>query len=232
MCLVTQSCPTLGDPMDCNPLGSSVHGILQARVLEWVAISSSRGSSQPRDRTQVSRIVGGFFAIWATREAQTSSGHLLRIITLDVFKDDLFLFIQTLWSKYYNFHLQNEEPEYQSYQETCSSSHCLNITLSSPRICVLCNVRRVWKALFSLDDRRVNGMNSSVSQSRRWQLCHDDSHIIKQPMRVRCWPALPGKNLGEILKQSLQLLQGSPSGMCPFLLQIRRTSTSLGADPR
>ena len=47
---------TLCDPVDCSPSGSSVHGILQARVLEWVAISFSRGSSRPRDRTQVSRI--------------------------------------------------------------------------------------------------------------------------------------------------------------------------------
>ena len=50
---VTQSCPTLCDPMDCSLPGSSVHRIFQARVLEWVAISFSRGSSQPRDRTQV-----------------------------------------------------------------------------------------------------------------------------------------------------------------------------------
>ena len=48
VCLVAQSCPTLGDPTDCNPQSSSVHGILQARILEWVAISSSRGSSQHR----------------------------------------------------------------------------------------------------------------------------------------------------------------------------------------
>ena len=54
---VTQLCPTLCDPMDCSPPLSSVHGIFQARVLEWVAISFSRGSSQPRDRTQVSPIV-------------------------------------------------------------------------------------------------------------------------------------------------------------------------------
>ena len=46
-----QSCPTLCDPMDCSPLGSSVHGILQTRVLKWVAMPSSRGSSQPRDWT-------------------------------------------------------------------------------------------------------------------------------------------------------------------------------------
>ena len=54
--LITQSCPTLCNPMDSNLSGSSVHGILQARVLEWVAIPFSRGSSQPRDHTQVSCI--------------------------------------------------------------------------------------------------------------------------------------------------------------------------------
>ena len=48
---VAQSCPTLCNPMDCSPPGSSIHGILQTRILEWVAISFSRESSQPRDRT-------------------------------------------------------------------------------------------------------------------------------------------------------------------------------------
>ena len=48
----------------------TVHGILQARILEWVAFLFSRGSSQPRDQTQVSRIAGRFFTIWATREAK------------------------------------------------------------------------------------------------------------------------------------------------------------------
>ena len=67
--VVAQSCPTLCDPMDCSLPGSSVHGSLQARILEWVAISSSRGSSWPRDWTQVSCIASGFFPNWATREA-------------------------------------------------------------------------------------------------------------------------------------------------------------------
>ena len=58
---VSQSCPTLCNPVDCSPPGSSVHRILQARILEWVAISFSRGSSQPRDGTQVSRIAGRRF---------------------------------------------------------------------------------------------------------------------------------------------------------------------------
>ena len=53
--------PTLCDPVDRSPPGSSVHGILQARILEWVAISFSRGSSQPRDGTQISRIAGRCF---------------------------------------------------------------------------------------------------------------------------------------------------------------------------
>ena len=70
---VAQSCPTLCDPMDCSPPGSSVHGILQARILEWVAISFSRRSSQPRDRTRISRIVGRRFTIWATREYKIGS---------------------------------------------------------------------------------------------------------------------------------------------------------------
>ena len=65
---VPQSCPTLRDPMDCSLPGSSVHGIFQARTLEWVAISFSRRSFPPRDWTWVSHIVGRRFTIWATKE--------------------------------------------------------------------------------------------------------------------------------------------------------------------
>ena len=65
-----QSCPTHSDPMDCSLQVSSVHGIFQARILEWVAISFSRGSSPPRDQTRVSRIVDRRFTVWATREVR------------------------------------------------------------------------------------------------------------------------------------------------------------------
>ena len=58
---VVQLCPTLCDPVDCSPPGSSMHGILQARILEWVAMPSSRGSSPPKDQTSVSHIEGRFF---------------------------------------------------------------------------------------------------------------------------------------------------------------------------
>ena len=59
--LAAQLCLTLCDTMDCSPSGSSFHGILQARSLEWVAISVSRGSSRPRDWTRISCTAGGFF---------------------------------------------------------------------------------------------------------------------------------------------------------------------------
>ena len=66
---VAQSCPTLWDPMDCSLSGSSIHGIFQARVLEWIAISFSRESSRPRDKTQVSCIVGRHFYPESQRKA-------------------------------------------------------------------------------------------------------------------------------------------------------------------
>ena len=72
--LVAQSRPTLCDPTDCSPPVSSVQGILQARILEWIAIPFSRGSSQPMDQTLVSCIAGKLFTIWAT--GKTSRRHL------------------------------------------------------------------------------------------------------------------------------------------------------------
>ena len=76
---VAQSCPTL-----CDPIDYIVHGILQARILEWVAFSFSRVSSQPRDGTQVSCIAGGFFTSWATREAPkiSQSEHWIRGVSI------------------------------------------------------------------------------------------------------------------------------------------------------
>jgi len=71
--LVAQSYPTLCDPMDRSPPGSSVHGILQARILEWTAIPFSRGSSWPRNQTQVSCTAGRFFTVWATNVMQSKS---------------------------------------------------------------------------------------------------------------------------------------------------------------
>ena len=88
ICVVLVAGVWLCDPTDCSPPGSSVHGIVQARILEWIAISFSRGSSWPRDQTQVSCIAGRFFTIWAIGKSQ-----YLLTITLFV----LFLILNFLW---------------------------------------------------------------------------------------------------------------------------------------
>ena len=87
---LTQSCPTLCDPMD--------YGILQARILEWVAFPFSRGSSQPRDQTQVSRIAGRFFTSWATREGpqQNSEDSFYSFLCfIWLFSASIMIWIQT-----------------------------------------------------------------------------------------------------------------------------------------
>ena len=72
---VAQSCPTLCDPMDYSPPGSSIHGIFHARVLEWVAISFSRESSWLREWALVSHVAGKHFTVWATREVSSVEEH-------------------------------------------------------------------------------------------------------------------------------------------------------------
>ena len=84
--LVTQLCLTLCDSMDCSPTGSSVQGTLQARMLEWVAISFFKGSSQPRDQTAVSCTAGRFFTVWATLESQGSLYLRIEMLSL-LFKE-------------------------------------------------------------------------------------------------------------------------------------------------
>ena len=64
LCLAAQSCLILCDPMDCSPPGSSIHGILQARILEWIAMPCFRGSSQPRVWTQVSRLLHWWWVLY------------------------------------------------------------------------------------------------------------------------------------------------------------------------
>ena len=90
--LVAQSCPTLCNPVDCNPPGSSVHGIFQARILEWVVSSFSTGSSWPkdlswpRDPTRVSRIAGRCFTIWAIKEGEKGDTDVLE----KLFKNEMW----------------------------------------------------------------------------------------------------------------------------------------------
>ena len=78
--LVAQSCLTLCDPTGCSPPGFSVHGILQARILKWIAIPFSRGTSQPRNRNLVSCMAGRFFTVWATGKSSLSCSCYLKAI--------------------------------------------------------------------------------------------------------------------------------------------------------
>ena len=89
--LVNQSCLTLCDPMHCSPPGFSVHGILQTRILEWVAISSSRESSRPRNQTLVSSIAGRFF----TSEPPEKSSHMLSLFSHQL--RELYTIIKFYW---------------------------------------------------------------------------------------------------------------------------------------
>ena len=88
---VAQSCLTLCNPMDCSLPGSSIHGIFQARILEWIAISFSRRSSWPRDWILVSHIVGRRFTVWATREVENGpwkvSWFNFSMLTIDNFEE-------------------------------------------------------------------------------------------------------------------------------------------------
>ena len=94
--LFTQSWMTLCDPMDCSLTGSSVHEILQARILGCVAMPFSRGSSQPRDRTYVSCFTGRYVTIWATREAP-SFFNLLNNLKQTLELLQFFLSVSFLW---------------------------------------------------------------------------------------------------------------------------------------
>ena len=90
---VAQLFPTLCDPIDCSLPGSSVHGIFQVIVLEWIAISFLRGSSQPRDQTRVSCNVGRRFTIWATREVLLWPNYFANVMkTWKIISSSLFLF--------------------------------------------------------------------------------------------------------------------------------------------
>jgi len=105
----TQSCPALYNPMDCSLPGSCVHGILQARILEWVAVSFSRVSSQLRDQTQVSCITctaGRFFTCWTRRFNTYTSLSVLKVTSLYRF---FLLFIKADTNAQFKIHAKKTQ---------------------------------------------------------------------------------------------------------------------------
>ena len=96
-CLVTKSCWTLFDPMDCSLPCSAVLGISQARILEWVAISFFRASSWPRDQTYISGIGRLILYHWATREVCLHVGNWYKAWGSSFYFSSLILFILSCW---------------------------------------------------------------------------------------------------------------------------------------
>ena len=112
---VAQSCLILCHPMDYSPPGSSVHGILQARILEWVAIYFSRGSSPPRDWTWISWTACRFFAIWATWEDQ----RLLRVMEMQNMVDAFMEYSATIRNKLQGHAVVSREGHRNPLQYSC-----------------------------------------------------------------------------------------------------------------
>ena len=136
---VAQSCPTLCDPMDYT-----VHGILQARILEWVAFPFSRGSSQPRDQTQVSHITGRFFASWATREAHVRVTTNLKAVRTEDWVEPSFLRIDYWNSGWW----EKKNANNLMYWVLSTASDCVNFSKKLTSISVesqLCHHQPVFK---------------------------------------------------------------------------------------
>ena len=160
---VAQSCLTLCDPMDYT-----VHGILQARILEWVAFPFSRASSQPRDQTQVSRIAGGFFTSWATREAHFCKG---QIVNISVFAGNMWLLshllsFTTLYKSESHFEITNHTKSgwwaWYSLASVCDHSLLTSAFNQSTHWFSGCE-----NAVFAVENSEKNG--ESLGEVAGWQ---------------------------------------------------------------
>ena len=122
--------------MDCSPPGSSVHGILQARILEWVAISFSWGSSGPRGWTQVCLIAGRFVIVWATRETTSKSCVFITKVHFIDLKDKLwrFCFCEMHLIDFMLYHTMREEISIWSlFSSEAVGRLCMDINLPGKR---------------------------------------------------------------------------------------------------
>ena len=178
--LVAQSCQTLCSPMDCSLPGSSVHGILQARIPEWVTILFSRVSSQPRDRTWVSHIAGSFFVSWATREAILS--HLLPIWHCAYLDVPLLLLSYNLLRRILNFRCRRLVYNQvfksgQGFRKNVTFIHLMNMYQSST-MCKTLLLPREWffplyqwvlspKNWFHLSPYQCNALNNFIYQEKQ-----------------------------------------------------------------
>ena len=125
-CLVAKPCQTLCNPMVCSPPGSSVHGISQARILEWVTISFSRGSSRPRDWTCISCIGKQILYHWATWEAHRSAKLLLSYIKYHL----CMMFLSSLFCSIARLSIPAQIPHHFLFR-------CFKISFAIQRACLI-----------------------------------------------------------------------------------------------
>ena len=142
--VVAQLCLTLCDPMACSLPGSSVYGISQARILEWVFIPFSRGSFRSRDQTQVSCSAGGFFIVWATKKAkQVTKGQIVYDLTLMKSFSSVQFSCSVMFDSLWPHGLQHTRlpcysPTPGACSNSCPSSWWCHPTISSPVIPFSC----------------------------------------------------------------------------------------------
>ena len=125
---VARSCLILCYPLNSRVPGSSVHGILQARIVEWLAVPFSRGSSKSRDGTQISHITGGFFPIWTTKEASNN----LRSLNFIMYK----ISPQTFWLQELLTHTQNNK---QTNKQNLLTTKSFTLSSWVFKVCSLCS---------------------------------------------------------------------------------------------
>ena len=149
--------------MDCSLSGSSIHGILQARILEWVAMPSSRGSSQPRDQTQVSHIAGGFFIIWATKarmnyypSSSCSSKYIL------IHYERTLLILQFNWETWVLWQTTEQESMQLSLSSSSSPSVPPNQATFSASLLFPVNCELLWMLSVDVCSYRIASFSSAL----------------------------------------------------------------------
>ena len=191
------SCLTLCDPMDYNPPGSSIHGILQARMLEWAALLSSKGSSGPRDRTRISTspaLAGRFLTTNATWEAHVSGtcGHN--------FDSNFFLRLMWFFFKVASFLLVCKS-------QYCSEPFSVMLEPAVPSIKCTSYLKSVFKGIkMKLEinyNRNVYTIKISMHEKKRAFLNHEtqftshEKHTRSQVNGKTCWFQLIGTGTGK-----------------------------------
>ena len=162
--LVAQPCPTLRNSMDCSLPDSFVHGIFQARILEWVVIPFSRGSSWSKNQTQVSWIAGRFFTIWATREALVWLMYCKRLLFMEGKKALFYMHWDSVLKDTHMWPLWGQCPREGYYIHVCVCELTVQI------FCPFFNSNRATKcSLLTLACRKSGHPVLAGQYQERWQ---------------------------------------------------------------